>query len=160
MSATATTVLRDARWTDLPALTALEAELFPGDAWPQASWWAELAGRPRREYVVAEGSGTLLGYGGLDHGGEVSDVMTVAVAPAARGRGLGRLLLDELERRAWGRGAAHVMLEVRADNAAATGLYRAAGYTVLSTRRGYYQPGGIDALVMRKTLAQNGVGDD
>lgn len=160
MSATVMAELRDARWTDLPALAALEAELFPDDAWPEASWWAELAGRPRRDYVVADEAGALLGYGGLDHGGEVSDVMTVAVAPAARGRGLGRLLLDELERRASARGAAHVMLEVRADNDAATGLYRSAGYAVLSTRRGYYQPGAVDALVMRKTLAQNGVGDD
>ncbi|WP_371814238.1 GNAT family N-acetyltransferase [Phycicoccus sp. HDW14] len=68
-------------------------------------------------------------------------------------------MLDELERRASGRGTEHVMLEVRADNTAATGLYRSAGYTVLTTRRGYYQPDGVDALVMRKTLVQNGVGD-
>ncbi|MBM6401939.1 ribosomal protein S18-alanine N-acetyltransferase [Phycicoccus sonneratiae] len=160
MSTAATPVLRDARWTDLTVLARLESALFPDDAWDERSWWAELAARPRRDYVVAEDGDALLGYGGLDHGGEVSDVMTVAVAPAARGRGLGRTLLDELERRASGRGAEHVMLEVRADNDAATGLYGSAGYTVLTTRRGYYQPGAVDALVMRKTLRQNGVGDD
>ena len=126
--APATTRLRDARWTDVEPLAALEAELFPDDAWSARSWWAELAGRPRRDYVVADEGSGLLGYGGLDHGGEVSDVMTVAVAPRARGRGLGRGLLDELERRAAARGAQHVMLEVRADNAAATGLYETAGY--------------------------------
>lgn len=160
MSAPATLVLRDARWTDVPALAALEAALFPDDAWSERSWWAELAGRPRRDYVVAADAGTLIGYGGLDHGGEVSDVMTVAVAPAARGRGLGRALLDELERRARRRDAGHVMLEVRADNAAATGLYESAGYATLNRRRSYYQPGGVDALVMRKSLQQNGSDDD
>ena len=44
--------LREARWTDVPALAALEAQLFPDDAWSESTWWAELAGRPRRDYVV------------------------------------------------------------------------------------------------------------
>lgn len=156
-------VVREARWTDLAALAALEHELFPDDAWSEASWWGELAGRPRREYVVAEDAAAPgaapLGYAGLDHGGEVADVMTVAVAPAARGRGLGRRLLDELEARARARGAEHVILEVRADNTPAIRLYEGAGHAVLSTRRGYYA-GGVDALVMRKSFQENGVGDE
>ncbi len=146
-------VLREARWTDLPALAALESEVFPDDAWSERSWWAELAGRPRREYVVAVGpQGSLLGYGGLDHGGEVADVMTVVVAPAGRGTGLGRGLLADLEARATTRGARHLVLEVRADNAPALGLYAASGYVTVGTRRRYYQPGDVDALVMRKTV--------
>ena len=44
--------LRDARWTDLAALAALESDLFAHDAWSEPTWWAELAGRPRRDYVV------------------------------------------------------------------------------------------------------------
>ncbi len=156
-------VVRDARWTDVPALVALESEVFPDDAWSERSWWAELAGRPRREYVVAvtpDAAVPLLGYGGLDHSGEVSDVMTVVVAPAGRGTGTGRRLLAELESRAAARGAQHVMLEVRADNGPALGLYEAAGYRVLSRRRGYYQPGGVDALVMRKTLGDSSAGKE
>ena len=57
--------------------------------------------------------------------------MTVAVAPRAQGLGLGRRLLDELERARRRRGAASVMLEVRADNAAARALYERSGYDVL-----------------------------
>lgn len=144
--------LRDARWTDVPALAALERELFVHDAWPVETWWAELAGRPRRDYVVAPGAEGLRGYAGLDHGGDVADVMTVAVAPRARGTGLGTLLLGELERRARSRGAASVVLEVRADNTAALRLYQRAGFVVLSTRRRYYQPGDVDAVVMRKLV--------
>jgi ribosomal-protein-alanine N-acetyltransferase len=152
--------VRDAHWTDVPALVALERELFDQDAWAEATWWAELAGRPRRDYVVLADVDGLLGYAGLDHGGEVADVMTVAVALRGRGRGSGRALLAELECRALLRGAAGVMLEVRADNAAARGLYERGGYTVLSTRRRYYQPGDVDAIVMRKALRQNGRRDD
>jgi ribosomal-protein-alanine N-acetyltransferase len=158
-AATGTPVLRDARWADIAALAALEGDLFPHDAWAETTWWAELAGRPRRDYVVLTDGEGVVGYAGLDHGGEVADVMTVAVAPRARGLGLGRRLLDELEARAVGRGAAVVMLEVRADNAAALGLYERSGYVVLGIRRRYYQPGDVDALVLRKTLAERGVGD-
>ena len=49
-------------------LAALEAELFAADAWSAASWWAELAQRPRRAYVVAEQDGAVAGYAGLDRG--------------------------------------------------------------------------------------------
>ncbi|MGL5818453.1 MAG: ribosomal protein S18-alanine N-acetyltransferase [Phycicoccus sp.] len=147
------------RWTDVAAVAAAEAELFPQDAWSEASWWAELAARPRRDYVVVAGGSGPVGYAGLDHRGEVSDVMTVAVAPASRGLGLGRVLLDELVRRARGRGASSVMLEVRADNAAALGLYESAGFDVVSVRRGYYQPGHVDALVLRMSLMEKGFDD-
>jgi len=152
--------LRDVHWTDIEQLARLERELFADDAWSQQTWWAELAGRPRRDYVAEVEGAEVLGYAGLDHGGDVADVMTIAVAPSARGRGLGRRLLDELETRARAGRAASVMLEVRADNAAAIGLYDRAGYTVVSTRRRYYQPGDVDALVMRKILSDGEVGGE
>jgi ribosomal-protein-alanine N-acetyltransferase len=152
--------LRDVHWTDIEQLAQLERELFADDAWSQQTWWAELAGRPRRDYVAEVEGAEVLGYAGLDHGGDVADVMTIAVAPSARGRGLGRRLLDELETRARAGRAASVMLEVRADNAAAIGLYDRAGYTVVSTRRRYYQPGDIDALVMRRILSDGEVGGE
>ena len=151
-----TPTLGEVHWTDIPALAALERELFAHDAWSEPTWWAELAGRPRRDYVALAAADGVLGYAGLDHGGEVADVMTIAVAPRAQGRGLGRLLLAELERRARARGAAYVILEVRADNVAALGLYERAGFVVLSTRRRYYQPGDVDAIVMRKSLQDRG----
>ena len=144
--------MRDLRWTDLPELAALEAELFPDDAWAQETWWAELAARPRRSYVVEEQDGRVLGYAGVDLGGEVADVMTMAVAPAARGHGLGRRLLDELVARAEGDHAAYLMLEVREDNGPARKLYESKGFELLTVRRRYYQPGDVDAHVMRLTL--------
>lgn len=145
--------MRDVEWTDLETLAATEAEVFPDDAWSVESWWAELAERPRREYVVAVGRGEVLGYAGLDHAGDVADVMTIATTPAARGRGVGRRLLEELLARAAARGADAVLLEVRADNAAALALYERLGFAVISVRRRYYQPEGVDALVMRRLLA-------
>ena len=158
MTVTAPT-LREVHWTDIPVLAVLERDLFAHDAWAEPTWWAELAGRPRRDYVVLTDADGILGYAGLDHGGDVADVMTVAVAPRGQGRGIGGRLLDELERRARSRGAASVLLEVRADNDAARRLYARAGYELLSTRRRYYQPGDVDALVMRKLLLQRETGN-
>lgn len=155
--------LREADWRDLARMAALESEIFPEDAWSEATMWAELSLRPRRAYLVAdaraEGSG-LVGYAGLDLAGDVADVMTVAVTPRVRGRGLGSALLTGLHALARDAGSRAVMLEVRADNDPAVGLYRAHGYEVLRTRRGYYRdPAGgpaRDALIMRKELDEDG----
>jgi ribosomal-protein-alanine N-acetyltransferase len=142
--------LRDMRWQDIEALVRLDAELFADDAWPAATWWAELAERPRRDYLVAEVGGAVAGYGGVDHGGEVADIMSVAVAPDSQGRGLGRVLLDELEARAAAAGALGILLEVRADTVAARALYSRGGYDEIHVRPKYYQPGDVDAIIMRK----------
>jgi ribosomal-protein-alanine N-acetyltransferase len=144
--------LREMTWRDISALTALEPELFADDAWSEQTWWAELAGRPRRCYVVGDHGGTVVGYAGIDSGGEVADVMTIAVAPAARGQGLGTALMRWLIAQARHGGAEYLMLEVRADNAVAQRLYRAAGFETLTVRRRYYQPGDVDALIMRMPL--------
>lgn len=158
MSAPTSAVVRPMRWTDLPAVSALEARLFPEDAWSTGSWWAELAGRPRRDYVVlGDSAGTVLGYAGLDLAPDVADVMTVAVDPDRQGAGLGRLLLGALVDRATVQGVRSLMLEVRADNAPAIRLYERHGFVPVHTRRGYY-PGGVDALVMRRDVTRQGTG--
>jgi len=146
--------LRELEWTDLTTLAALEQELFADDAWSEQTWWAELAGRPRRDYVVAEADGTIVGYAGLDVAGDVADVMTVATAPDHQRKGIGRLLLDDLTRRAAVHGCEALLLEVRADNDAARNLYGRNGFDVISVRRRYYQPGDVDALVMRRLLTE------
>ncbi len=151
MTPTAMT-LREMTWRDIPVLVELELELFAGDAWSEQSWWAELAGRPRRAYVVGEQDGALVGYAGVDRGCEIADVMTIAVAPPAQGKGLGAVLLDWLIGEARRGGAEHLMLEVRADNVAAQGLYTKAGFAMTSVRRRYYQPSDVDAQIMRLTL--------
>lgn len=152
-SISASIVLRDLRWPDLPTCARAEEVLFPHDAWTEPVFWAELAARPRRTYVVAERAGEVLGYAGLDLGGEVADIMTVAVLPQVQGAGLGAVLLAELERRAAASGAAYLMLEVREDNEPAKNLYERAGFSTVRVRRKYYQPGDVDALVLRKEIA-------
>lgn len=144
--------LRRFRWWDVETARALEVELFP-DAWSVETFWSELAHVPEtRYYVVAEDDGALVGYAGLAAVGHQADVQTVAVAPTAQGHGVGRLLLDDLLAEAGRRQATEVLLEVRAENEAALALYRRSGFERIGVRRGYYQPGGTDALVLRRRL--------
>jgi ribosomal-protein-alanine N-acetyltransferase len=105
------------RWWDVEALLPLDRELFGSAAWSAETFWSELARGPDRWYVVAEDpQGAVLGYAGLVLGGSEADVQTLAVAPAARRRGIGRMLLRALLAEAERRGAGSVLLEVRADN--------------------------------------------
>jgi ribosomal-protein-alanine N-acetyltransferase len=155
-------LLREMTWRDIPALAAIEPHLFADDAWSGQTWWAELAGRPRRSYVIGTQGDGVVAYAGLDCGGEVADVMTIAVTPAAQGRGLGTVLMRWLTAEAKRAGAEYLMLEVRADNIAAQKLYCATGFAMLSVRRRYYQPGDVDALIMRlplRKMAQERTGD-
>jgi [ribosomal protein S18]-alanine N-acetyltransferase len=157
------------RWWDVEAVQALDAELFGPTAWTPAAFWSELAAGPTRWYVVAESlgsdeagavagsggalggsAGALAGYAGLLVPGPEADVQTIAVAPSAQGRGVGARLLRALAEHAVRSGARSLLLEVRADNARAIALYEREGFERISVRRRYYQPGDVDAWVMRR----------
>ena len=147
--------LRGMSKRDMPAVMALERELFPDDAWTPEMFATEFA-QPasRRLYLVAEEDNTLIGYAGMMFtGGPQADVVTLAVDPAHWGRGTGTALLNSLLDEAGNRGYAEVLLEVREDNPRARELYSRHGFTEVGVRRGYYQPSGVDAVVMRKGLA-------
>jgi len=139
----------------MPGVMALERELFPDDAWTPEMFTAEFA-QPasRRLYLVAEEDNTLIGYAGMMFtGGPQADVVTLAVDPAHWGRGTGTALLNALLDEAGNRGCTEVLLEVREDNPRGRQLYLRHGFTEVGIRRGYYQPSGVDAVVMRKGLA-------
>src|SRR5260370_39606036 len=85
-------------------------------------------------------------------GGSQADVVTLAVDPARWGEGTGAALLTALVDEAEKRGYAEVLLEVREDNPRARRLYLRHGFAEVGIRRGYYQPSGVDAVVMRKAL--------
>lgn len=158
-------VLREMRWWDIDPVLELERDLFPEDAWSRGMFWSELAHSrgpdATRRYVVAEEGERIVGYAGLAVAGTASDsdsaagadVQTIAVARDHWGTGLGATLLTELLRAATAFECAEVMLECRIDNLRAQKLYERFGFEAIGFRRGYYQPGNVDALVMRLTTA-------
>jgi [ribosomal protein S18]-alanine N-acetyltransferase len=148
--------LRPMTKADMAAIIALEQQLFPEDAWTPEMFASEFA-QPasRRLYLVAEAANALIGYAGMMFtGGSQADVVTLAVNPARWGRGTGTALLTTLVDEAGKRGYEEVLLEVREDNPRARQLYLRHGFTEVGIRRGYYQPSGVDAVVMRKELTR------
>ncbi|MFJ6937095.1 ribosomal protein S18-alanine N-acetyltransferase [Streptomyces sp. NPDC101132] len=164
-----TAVLREMRWWDIEPVLELEHELFPEDAWSAGMFWSELAHargpQATRRYVVAEepaadGGGRIVGYAGLAAAGDLADVQTIAAARDQWGTGLGARLLTDLLRAATAFECAEVLLEVRVDNTRAQRLYERFGFEPIGFRRGYYQPGNVDALVMRLSDPATSVRDE
>ncbi len=142
--------LRPLRASDLPEVMRLEPVLFGAGQWSRAVYQDEVA-LPDRSYVAAVEGARLVGYAGLAHGIDAS-VMTIGVDPAFRRRGHAARMLAELVARARAAGSESVFLEVRAADGGAQALYVSFGFEALGIRRGYYQPEGADALVMRLRL--------
>ena len=89
---------------------------------------AELV-EPAGVLLVARLRGEPVGAGGVRlHAGEWAEIKRMWVAPAARGLGLGRRLLAELEHHARRLGASVARLETNRNLVEAIALYRASGY--------------------------------
>jgi [ribosomal protein S18]-alanine N-acetyltransferase len=87
--------------------------------------------------------------------GPEAELLTLAVHPDSRRRGLGAALVGDIEAQAAARGVEEARLEVAVTNAAGRGLYAALGYAPAGRRPGYYAPAGrppVDALVLFKRL--------
>lgn len=141
------------RWWHIGKLLPLESVLFPEEQWTESMFWSELA-QPSRHYLVAEGvdpdgNAEVVGYAGLcSYVGEAY-IQTIGVVPEAQGTGIGGRLLTALLEEAVRRGEEVVTLEVRADNPRAQAVYERFGFLPVGRRRHYYQPSGVDAIVMQ-----------
>lgn len=120
--------------------------------------WKELTfrGLLRRtdtDLVAAERDGRLVGYAVCWTVVDQSELGNVAVAPEARGCGVGRALVEAVLERIRARGSRECYLEVRESNLVAQGLYHDLGFQVVGRRRAYYALPTEDALVMRRFLS-------
>ncbi|MDI4637323.1 MULTISPECIES: ribosomal protein S18-alanine N-acetyltransferase [Halomonadaceae] len=80
----------------------------------------------------------LLGFAVLARLPFEAELQAITVAPAARRQGVARALLERLITTATAWGSERLLLEVRASNAPALGLYLALGFIEEGRRRGYY----------------------
>lgn len=142
--------LRPARLADAATLGAIEAEVFP-DPWSIDAFRSSIRA-PATHVLVAEARGEILGYAVLFVAADEAELANIAVAPEARGAGVGGRLLDAMLVYAAAAGAQAVYLEVRVSNEVAQRLYARAGFTVVGRRRRYYRAPDEDALVMRTRL--------
>lgn len=147
--------LATARVADLSAVMRVMDGAFDplyGEAW-SAAQLLTLFALPSARVCLAWDADLPCGFSAARIAGPESELLLLAVDPDARGRGVGKLLMDDWQQWAASAGADDYFLEMRADNDAVH-LYQAVGFSECGRRPAYYRGGdGIlrDAITMRRT---------
>lgn len=142
--------------SQLGALTKVHAECFPVDPWSVRDFMELLAIRGASGHLAVSPENGISAFIIDLIGPDDAEILTIGVAPGARRRGLARVLIGDLTKRARQRGARRVLLEVAADNQAAIALYNSIGFIPLGERPGYYRlpSGKADALIFGLSLGR------
>ena len=125
-------------------LAGLHAEAFEAP-W-SATAFADLLGQAG-VFLEGDADGFVLIRAVADE----AEILTLAVRPAARRKGLGARLVRAATARATAIGATRMFLEVAEDNAPARALYRALGFEAAGRRPRYYSRAegpAVDALLL------------
>lgn len=134
--------------THVSEVAELEKMCFSAP-WSEKSVASELE-NPLSLWLVATEQDRVLGYVGSQTVLGESDMMNLAVAPAARCQGIGRQLVETLAEALQKNGSHCLTLEVRQSNLPAQKLYGALGFQQIGRRPGYYSNPKEDALILRK----------
>jgi ribosomal-protein-alanine acetyltransferase len=126
---------------------AIERASFGHDAYPE-SLFRLYAADPRSLFLIARSSAGLVGYiiARIDRWG--AEIVSLAVLPASRNRGVGRRLMAAAIRRALRHEAKSIRLMVRHNNLSAAAFYRRQGFRAVGRVAGYYEDGAA-AIRMR-----------
>ncbi|MDT7888461.1 MAG: ribosomal protein S18-alanine N-acetyltransferase [Desulfurococcales archaeon] len=105
-------------------------------------------------FIVCRSEDKVVGYaiGIIENFGKTGHVVSICVHRNYRGRGIGRRLMEILEKLFREKGAIETRLEVRVSNEIAIRLYRSMGYTIAGVYTRYYS-NGEDAYIMVKKLS-------
>ena len=135
--------VRNAAFTDVPAVLALEKTVF-SDAWREEDLLSHLNSAHLR-FLVSEEEGEIRGYllGSLIP--PEGEIYRVAAHPAYRRQGVGEALCT-----AFLSLCGEVYLEVRRSNASARALYEKLGFTLTGERKNYYKDPIEDACLYRR----------
>jgi ribosomal-protein-alanine N-acetyltransferase len=143
--------LRDMNWADVEQALRIEQQVH-SHPWTRGNFNDSLASG----YIckIYEAANEMVGYAVLMPALDEVQLLDISIAGAYQRSGLGKKLLAELLALARTLKFERVILEVRPSNAAAIALYRAAGFSEIGVRRGYYpaEHGREDAIVMECKL--------
>src|SRR2546422_2450363 len=142
--------IRPATQDDTNAISLLEEASF-NDPYP-SYFLSELARDNPETFLVLTLNNEIVGYGVVDRWEDHDHLISIAVRPDSRRKGLGEALLVELEKRL--SNERPLRLEVRQSNFGAIHLYSKRGFTKTGLAEGYYGDG-ENAIVMEKRLVKN-----
>jgi len=144
-------ILRDMTEADLDGVLCIEREVH-AHPWTLGNFSDAL----RSKYLckVYESDEGMLGYAVLMLAVDEAELLDIAIGAQHQRQGWGRNLLEEMMALARRHDMRRMVLEVRASNAAAIGLYRRVGFADIGLRRDYYpaEHGREDAILMGRKL--------
>jgi phosphinothricin acetyltransferase len=163
--------IRDADSRDLPAITAIYREsvlngtatyeIDPPDEAEMASRFVTITGRGYPYVVATDADGTILGYAYASafrtrpaYNWLVED--SIYLSPEARGRGIGRALVDELVTRCTALGFRQMVAVIGGASPASIGVHRAAGFEMCGTLNatGFKLDQWLDTVFMQIALGE------
>lgn len=148
---------RAMREEDLGAVLAIEQDSFPSP-WGILMFRGELKSAVSFPMVAVDKGGVVIGYICpmlvLDEG----HILNVAVRPDQRGKGIGKMMVQEVLQCFRSRGASFVSLEVRPSNLVAAALYFEMGFREVGRRKRYYE-NGEDAILMDYIIKDDNKGE-
>lgn len=153
------TTLRAAHESELAAVAALDATLFPDEPWSLEAWQGLVATSGRRLVVAVDeavhaGSGEpahVVGYALTGVVGDFAELLRIGADPAHRRRGIATALLQRACAAARADGAERLLLEVSDANTGARAFYDSRGFAEIDRRPGYYRDGSA-AFVLERAL--------
>ena len=142
--------IRPMRQRDLDGILRVEQASFGSDAYDR-KLFAEYSHTSEGLFLVAESGGRVRGYSLTQASGERAELVSIAVDPPARGKGVATALLRSTLRRLRRHKVERLSLMVKLTNAVAREFYGKFEFTKVRIVRGYYEDG-TDGCVMRKTV--------
>lgn len=136
---------------DLADILSLDQQCF-SHSWSQGSWESSLASEQYRCFVLEE-QGELAGFLLISFVLDEGELLKIGVAPAQRGKALGKALLEYGLRWWKQQGICQIFLEVRESNQPAIYLYENAGFEHIGVRKNYYQNPKENAVLYQKIFA-------
>jgi [ribosomal protein S18]-alanine N-acetyltransferase len=137
--------IRAVKQEDIDRVSIIEQASFK-DPYP-SYFLSDLARDNPETFLVLTLNEEIVGYGVVDHWDDHDHLISIAIRPDSRRKGLGEALLMELEKRL--SKERPLKLEVRQSNHPAIQLYLKMGFTKTGSAEGYYSDG-EDAIIMGK----------
>jgi ribosomal-protein-alanine N-acetyltransferase len=136
------------RLRHLPRVLRIERASFGKEAWPK-KYFLEIYRDCRDYFVVAKVSGRIAGYAVACVEKRNAEIVSLAVHPDYRRRGLAAALMRHTLRELGAAGVRRVELMVRIGNTGGAQLYRSLGFRRVRMVPRYYEDGGDGFLMAR-----------
>ncbi|WP_300343341.1 ribosomal protein S18-alanine N-acetyltransferase [Fusobacterium sp.] len=135
---------------DIESLTRLEKICFPTSAYTEEQLSEMVQDKERYSVIGVSSIENLVGYVIVFDNSESLEIMKIAVLPEFRKKGIGKILLDEIEKL-----KKDIFLEVRESNIVAREFYIKNSFKEIGKRKNYYKDNNEAAIIMLKENNKN-----